>query len=56
MAKFFDRLRYRFGRAWYWIDEHIVSATVTTVVVVIIVIVLWPLSVIFVPAGNVGVL
>jgi prohibitin 1 len=45
-----------FKRFWFWIDDHLVSATITVVVTAILVVVLWPMSVIFIPAGHVGVL
>jgi len=45
-----------FKRFWFWIDNHLVSTTITIVMAAILVIVLWPMSVIFIPAGHVGVL
>ncbi|MBP7063498.1 prohibitin family protein [Ferrovibrio sp.] len=44
------------ARAWFWIDENIVKAILTVIFVAILVVVLWPLSVIYIPAGHVGVL
>lgn len=49
-------MRDLFARAWFWIDDNIVKAILTAIILVILVAVLWPLSVIQIPAGHVGVL
>ncbi|HEY3918886.1 MAG TPA: prohibitin family protein [Stellaceae bacterium] len=56
MNKIRAHFRHVLGRIWDWIDNHLVTAAVLTVVVTIVVVVLWPLAVVFVPAGDVGVL
>ena len=44
------------ARIWRWIDANVVKVTLTTITLTIVILVLWPMSVIFVPAGHVGVL
>lgn len=44
-----------FRRFWFWIDDNIVKATISVIVTAIVVVVLWPLTVIYIPAGHVGV-
>jgi prohibitin 1 len=45
-----------FRRVVEWFDDNLVKTIVTLVVVTLIVVVLWPLSVVTIPAGYVGVL
>jgi regulator of protease activity HflC (stomatin/prohibitin superfamily) len=49
-------MRDLFTRIWFWIDDNIVKAILSAIILVIVVVVLWPLSVIQIPAGHVGVL
>jgi len=40
---------------WRWIDDNVVKIIVTVVAATIVIVVLWPLSVVSIPAGHLGV-
>ena len=48
-------MRNIFKRLWFWIDDNIVKASITVIVSAIFIVVLWPLTVIYIPAGHLGV-
>jgi regulator of protease activity HflC (stomatin/prohibitin superfamily) len=44
-----------FKRIWFWIDDNLVKASITVIVTAILIVVLWPMTVIYIPAGHLGV-
>jgi regulator of protease activity HflC (stomatin/prohibitin superfamily) len=44
-----------FKRIWFWVDDNIVKASITIIVAAILIVVMWPMTVIYIPAGHLGV-